>query len=389
MPVQYPKLQALAAGVTDRLRGDGEATVMASRPLLRMDPERSSPPPLDRRRFLAGSLGTAGLVGAGTLSTGMLLSACTGGGATGAAGGTTAPAGGSAAAAVAAETPNDLVHALAVPGSPGLVDEAAYQRRVDEFLRFATNKLDVQSPTGIAAQLVRAHREPTYTWDTSAATVPALQDVWKRFDEWQDVRDFRVMFLHWVLALADGSSPSTTLSPELLATIRRYLVGNRYRYNDPLPADVIDNQWFWSENHQIIGLVTEYLTGTRFPADTFTITGLTGAQHAERSRQPILDWVDERARFGFSEWHSNTYMLKNITPLLTLAELAEDPELVRAAGMVCAGQPRHRELRTSARGQHVCVARQRRLPRDLPAASTDDHTRPDRHDLGLRQPRER
>ena len=66
---------------------------------------------------------------------------------------------------------------------------------------------------------------------------------------------------------------------------------------------------------------------------TFTITGLKGAEHAARSRQPILDWVDERARFGFFEWHSHVYMLKNITPLVTLAELADDPVLVRAAGM--------------------------------------------------------
>lgn len=281
-------------------------------------------PPLDRRRFLAGSLGTAGLVGAGSLSAGALLSACTDDGSTGPGGAPTTPPAG---------PPRDLASALTPPGTAGLVDEAVYQRRVEEFLRFATNKLDVQSPTGIAAQLARAHREPAYSWDTSAATVASLQDVWTHFDEWKDVRDFRLMYLLWVLALADGSSPSTTLSPELLATIRRYMVGNRYRYNDPLPAGVVDSQWFWSENHQIIGLVSEYLAGKRFPEDTFTITGLTGAQHAERSRQPILDWIDERARFGFFEWHSHVYMLKNITPLLTLAELADDPVLVRGAGM--------------------------------------------------------
>jgi len=304
--------------------------------------------PVNRRQFLAGSFGAAALVGAGSVSAGVLLGGCSDGGSSSPTTGVTTPA---------TSPPLELASALAAPGSPGLVDEAVYQRRVGEFLEFATRKLDVESPTGIAAQLVRAHREPDYSWDTSAATVSSLQDVWAHFDEWQDVRDFRLLYLHWVLALADGSTPSTTLAPELLATIRRYMVGNRYRYNDRLPDGVVDSQWFWSENHQIIGLVTEYLAGTRFPGDTFTITGLKGAQHAERSRQPIMDWVDERARFGFSEWHSNTYMLKNITPLLTLAEMAEDPELVRRAGMALdlslldVAAHTHRGAYTASRGR--------------------------------------
>ena len=87
------------------------------------------------------------------------------------------------------------------------------------------------------------------------------------------------------------------------------------------------------ENHIAIGLVNEYLAGLRYPDRTFTVTGLTGAEHARRSKQPILDWVHERARFGFFEWHSNVYMLKSMAPLLTLADMATDPELVVAAGM--------------------------------------------------------
>jgi hypothetical protein len=292
--------------------------------------DRYEPRALDRRQFLARSLGTAGLIGAGSLSASALLAACSNDSANKST--TTAP-GTSGPPSPFAGPPTDLASALPAPGSPGLVDEAAFQTRVDDFVRFATAELDVESPTGIAAQLVRAHREPDYTWDTSAATVASLQEVWDRFDGWQDVRDFRLMYLHWVLELADGNSPSTTLDPGLLATIRVYMIGNRYRYDDPLPDDVIDSQWFWSENHIIIGLVSEYLAGKRFPDDVFTITGLTGTEHLERSRQPILDWVDERARFGFFEWHSHVYMLKNITPLLTLAEFADDPELVRAAAM--------------------------------------------------------
>jgi hypothetical protein len=41
--------------------------------------------------------------------------------------------------------------------------------------------------------------------------------------------------------------------------------------------------------------------------------------------------VRERVELGFFEWHSNVYMLKNITPLTMLTELADDPEVVSAA----------------------------------------------------------
>jgi hypothetical protein len=127
-----------------------------------------------------------------------------------------------------------------------------------------------------------------------------------------------------VLALGQG-----VIDPVVLAAIEQRMVEFRYRWDDPLPADRVDHKWFWSENHRIILAVDEYLAGRAFPDRVFTVTGLTGAQHADRARPEILSWIDERARFGFSEWHSNVYMLKNITPLLTLIELCDDEELIR------------------------------------------------------------
>jgi hypothetical protein len=293
-----------------------------------MTPHSSAMQP-DRRRFLAGFLGTAGLVGAGTLSSGALLAGCSEDSTNRRSVATSS----TALAAGVSGPPPDLATALAPPGAPGLIDEAVYQRRATEYLKFATEKLAPQNINSITAQLARAHREPGYTWDTTAVTLAELQDVWDHFDKWQDTRDFRLLYLHWMVALADGSTPSTTLAPDVLARTKRCLVGNRYRFDDPLPDGVVDNQVFTTENHRIIGLANEYLSGRRFPTDIFTITGLTGAQHADRSRRPILDWVDERARFGFFEWHSHVYMMENFGALITLAELADDPELVRAAGM--------------------------------------------------------
>lgn len=223
-----------------------------------------------------------------------------------------------------APPPTGPVTPPALPGSPGLIDEVAFQARADDYLRFATQQLGPGSETNIAAHLIRARREPDFVWDPSQVTYDSLAGTWQMLDDWKDTGDFRLMYLHWVLALGRG-----VIDPVVLDAIEQRMVEFRYRWDDPLPADRLDHKWFWSENHRVILAVDEYLAGVAFPDRVFTVTGLTGAQHAARSRPEILSWIDERARYGFSEWHSNVYMLKNITPLLTLIELCEDEELIR------------------------------------------------------------
>ena len=217
---------------------------------------------------------------------------------------------------------------LAPPGSPGLVDEAVWQAHVDEYLRLVTG-----GRPDVLTQLVRSHREPGYVWDAAAVTVDDFRGHFDKIDRWEDTRDFRFMDLLWVLHLADGVTPTRTLSASVIDAMETRLAANRWRYDDPLPAGRIDNQWFWSENHLIIGLCDEYLAGQRLPDRIFGITGLTGAEHMARCKPDILAWIDERARFGFFEFHSSVYMRFNIKPLTMLIELAEDPELIRAAGM--------------------------------------------------------
>lgn len=266
---------------------------------------------IDRRRFLAGSLGVAGVA---------VLGGCTSDSSSppdksSSGSGGSAPGG------------------LAAAGAAGLIDEATYQSRIDAYLALATAGLDPSGATSIGAHLVAAHRDAGFRWEPTSVTVEALSDTWEQIDTWEDTRDFSLMYLHWLLALADGSSAMTTLDPAVIDAIEQRMVDNRYQWNDPLPDDRVDDQWFWSENHLIIGLVNEYLAGSRMPKRTFTVTGLTGAEHAKRSKGPILEWVRERARFGFFEWHSHVYMKKNLAPLLTLAEFSDDPDLVLAATM--------------------------------------------------------
>ena len=271
---------------------------------------------ISRRRFLAGSVGVAGAA---------ILAGCSGGKD---ASGPTTTTGTRKGLGT-----KPLTDSLAPPGSPGLIDEAAYQARINAYLASVTKQLDPSDATSICTHLLAARRDPKFSWDPTSVTIDSLKPVWDKIDAWEDTRDFRLMYLHWVLFLADGASPMTTIDPAVIKAIEQRMVDNRYRWNDPLPADRIDNQWFWSENHLMIGLVNEYLAGIRMPTRKFTITGLTGAEHAKRSKQPMLNWINERARFGFFEWHSHVYMNLNVAALLTLVDIADDSELVVAAGM--------------------------------------------------------
>jgi hypothetical protein len=291
---------------------------------------------LDRRRFLVAGAGATAAVLAGCSS-----DDSAGSSSTDAPAGTspsTSPPESTIASTVAPETTAPAVAftaatALAAPGSPGLIDEAVYQARVDEYLAFATTAEHSSNPSGINAYLGRAHRDPDFTWPIESVTVESLRAVFDQIDAWEDTRDFRFMDLHWMLALGQGDTPSTQLSPEVIAAIDERMLANRYAWDDPLPDGRLDNLWFWSENHLIITRAIEYLAGQRYPDETFAVTGLTGAEHLERAKPFILEWINERAELGFFEWHSNVYMLKNITPLHMLAELADDPEIVVAAAM--------------------------------------------------------
>lgn len=213
---------------------------------------------------------------------------------------------------------------MPLPGSPGLIDEATYQTAVEDYLGHATQQLNAASATSIAAHLIRSRRDPSFQWDPTDVSVGSLAATFQKLDDWKDTGDFDLMYLHWSFALGPG-----VLDDEVLDAIGRRMVEFRYRWNDPLPADRVDHKWFWSENHRVILAVDEYLAGLAFPDTVFDVTGLSGLEHAARARVAILEWIAERARFGFSEWHSNVYMLKNITPLLTLIELCDDEELIR------------------------------------------------------------
>jgi hypothetical protein len=109
----------------------------------------------------------------------------------------------------------------------------------------------------------------------------------------------------------------------------------RYWCTDPVDLEGTDERWYWSENHRLIFHTCEYLAGQTLAADTFSVTGLRGEQHRTRAAAPLAAWFDEKTEEGFSEWHSDVYYAKDLAPLATLAEFADDPALAERAAAFC------------------------------------------------------
>jgi hypothetical protein len=207
-----------------------------------------------------------------------------------------------------------------------------------QWLAYATETpMSPGSIGNVFAHLERDARDSQYSVPADSIPDDAWDGIIDKMWRLRDTSDFDA--LRFVdLLYAHRGHPAA--SEALWQKAEQALFDFKYWYSDPTPvrmADgqpVVDDMWYWTENHILIFKVCEYLAGQRYPDQVFTVTGLTGAQHMERARPFIEDWLAERSRFGFTEWHSNVYYNLDIRPLLVLTEWAEDETIARRSAMV-------------------------------------------------------
>jgi hypothetical protein len=210
----------------------------------------------------------------------------------------------------------------------GYVDRREWRSRQDDYLGFATERLEPSSLPNVLAHFTRAERDRRFDFEPDAIGPDAFSASFAKIDTHTDTSDFDMMRL---MALWYGHRRE--LRADLRAAIEQRFTGFRYWYTDPLPAGAVDNKWFWSENHRIIFHALEYLAGRALPHHTFAIAGEAGTTHAERGRRRIETWLDEKANWGFSEWHSDVYYGEDVEALLLLTEYAQ-PDLARRAAVM-------------------------------------------------------
>jgi hypothetical protein len=120
------------------------------------------------------------------------------------------------------------------------------------------------------------------------------------------------------------------MKPELLDNAKKTMLSFKYWPDEP----GIDSMCYWTENHQIMFSVNEYLIGQLFPEEIFSNSQMTGREKIKKARKRILKWMELRFYTGFNEWLSNVYFDEDITALLNLIDFCEEEELVQKAKII-------------------------------------------------------
>ncbi len=117
------------------------------------------------------------------------------------------------------------------------------------------------------------------------------------------------------------------LAEENKEEIKNCLIGFKY-WMDQYDGRS-DSMCHWSENHQILFAVTEYLVGCEWPAVTFA-DGKSGEEHISMAKERINAWMSQRYYYGFNEYYSNNYYPEDIAPMANFIQFAreEDSDMV-------------------------------------------------------------
>lgn len=89
-----------------------------------------------------------------------------------------------------------------------------------------------------------------------------------------------------------------------------------------------DSMCYWSENHQILFAVAEYLAGQLWPDEVFSNSLITGSEHMKKAKNRIEIWMKQRFDYGFSEYLSNNYLAEDIAPMANFIAYSLDKENV-------------------------------------------------------------
>ena len=93
-------------------------------------------------------------------------------------------------------------------------------------------------------------------------SVDDLATITERFATFTDTTDFDMVAL---LNLWYRSDHGKRLIADTRAHVKELILGFKYWYDEPQPAGIVDERWYWSENHQILFHAIELLAGPGVP----------------------------------------------------------------------------------------------------------------------------
>lgn len=152
-----------------------------------------------------------------------------------------------------------------------------------------------------------------------------LDGTLKFIDLQYDCSDFRFVSLIRILFDFGDRIPA-----DVKSKIEQTILNFRYWWDEPGG----NSMCYWSENHQILYASAEYLIGQKYPDTLFPKSGLTGKEHRDKARKRILDWMEMRWKYGFTEFFSNVYYTEDIGGMINLINYASDDEIVKKMEIV-------------------------------------------------------
>ncbi len=197
-------------------------------------------------------------------------------------------------------------------------EESSFEQRRKRFLR---DWLAADGSSLNAAIVAERLGERVEVSDASVA------DAVKILDAREDCADFTALEVAEALAV---DARSHFLKPEQSERLKKSLLGFKFWIDEPGPGAMV----FATENHQIVFHAAEYLAAQTFIHDKFANDGRSAAEHKEHAARLIKQWIDRRARWGFSEWDSNVYYSEDLAAAARLAEYAADPVIAKQTAML-------------------------------------------------------
>ena len=174
-------------------------------------------------------------------------------------------------------------------------------------------------PSGINKiyfELVNEHKD--INWDRLDETLDFINGQY-------DCADFQLATLVRILYDFRDEVPDSVLTK-----IESILLNFRYWMDEPGE----NGMCYWSENHQILFASSEYLIGQLYPDSIFYNNGLTGSEHMEKAKILILDWLEMKWEYGFSEFYSNVYYSEDIGGMINLIDYSNNEEIVKKTKIV-------------------------------------------------------
>ena len=206
------------------------------------------------------------------------------------------------------------------------VTSAGFVARQNEYLEFATRELDVASPLNVICHLERARRDPSFGFDAHVVGPDSFAAIFRAIDNFWDTTDFTVLYLlNLWYGYGDALAPGTRRC-DRAAAARRSSTGTPSR---PHPVSSTTS----GTGRRTTGsssTSTNTSPATRSPTRRSGTTAGSAPITRDSADARIRTWLDEKVRFGFTEWHSDVYYQKDVTPLLTLVEFAPDSDLADA-----------------------------------------------------------